>query len=657
MNILPSIVRRLTRLCPRHLVAFAMLATAALAMQAGTAHAAAESGFRFSRAVVQHLSTGFPLVGAHETTRCESCHVRGMFKGTPKDCVSCHGPGARISTFTMAAGHPVVTQPCTVCHNQIAFNSVKFDHTNAMPGSCASCHNGMQASGKPTSHVVTRDSCDTCHKSTAMWSGATFNHQSVRAGTCTSCHNGTNASGKPGKHIVTSASCDSCHQVTAWNTAKFSHVGIAAGSCASCHNGVSATGMPGNHIPVQGSCDTCHTTTAFSGTAMNHAGMSSGCVTCHETGKSFFGVTIVTRPTPAKDPKHPPSGDCVTCHTTSTFATALASPAGHIPTSQACTLCHTSLRGYKPGVMNHTGISNGCTTCHAAAASGIAFLGVTPGAQGTGHVPTNADCASCHTTSKFGPGTAMNHAPVTGTSCSTCHEAGRSFAGVTIVTRPTPAKDPKHPPTGDCGTCHTTSTFAGASGMPAGHLPTSQACALCHTNPAGYKPGVMVHTGISSGCATCHSAGTAPKSFYGVSAPQPLSHGAGHVPTNGDCAGCHNPTSTAKGGFTGAAMSHTGISAGCAACHDTGKSFSSVKTVKLVVKPANHIPTATACEGCHSASSTEVGGFAGTKMNHAPVAGTACATCHENGNATKYAGVTIVTRPTATQDQEPPDDG
>ena len=41
-------------------------------------------------AVAEHWTTGFPLTGAHERTRCESCHVRGEFKNTPKTCTGCH---------------------------------------------------------------------------------------------------------------------------------------------------------------------------------------------------------------------------------------------------------------------------------------------------------------------------------------------------------------------------------------------------------------------------------------------------------------------------------------------------------------------------------------------------------------------------------------
>ena len=375
---------------------------------------------------------------------------------------------------------------------------------------------------------------------------------------------------------------------------------------------------------------------------MNHTPVAgTPCATCHETGKSFTGVAIVTRPTAAQDAAHPPTGDCGTCHSSTTsFTTGVTGkPANHIPTTQACTLCHTSLPGsYKPGVMNHAGISSGCTTCHAVGASGTPFYGVTPLPQGSGHIPTNADCVTCHaSTSKFGPGTAMNHAPVAGTPCATCHETGKSFTGVAIVTRPTAAQDPNHPSAGDCGGCHssTTSFTTGVSGgKPANHIPTTQTCTLCHTNPSSYKPGVMNHSGISSGCTTCHAAGGTGTAFFGVT---PLPQGSGHIPTNADCVTCH--ASTTKFG-PGTPMQHTGITGGCATCHDTGKSFTGV-TVKT--KPVNHLPTgAIACESCHAPGNFTT--FAGTRMNHTPVGAMTCMSCHETGMRNMWYGVTVVVR-------------
>ncbi len=297
---------------------------------------------------------------------------------------------------------------------------------------------------------------------------------------------------------------------------------------------------------------------------MNHAPVAGiSCVTCHETGKSFFGVTIVTRPTPAQDPNHPTTGDCSGCHTTTTFSGAVGKPPNHLPTTQPCTLCHSNPNDYSVGTMNHAGISSGCATCHAAGSSfanivpkapppnhipttkacetchaasnftsfagtgmnhsgitsgcatchaaGLSFFGVTVKAPPVNHIPFNAAaCESCHTAGNFASfaGTPMNHAPVAGISCVTCHETGKSFFGVTIVTRPTPAQDPNHPTTGDCSGCHTTTTFSGAVGKPPNHLPTTQPCTLCHSNPNDYSVGTMNHAGISSGCATCHAAGS-----------------------------------------------------------------------------------------------------------------------------------------------------
>src|SRR3546814_15133541 len=52
-----------------------------------------------------HLTTGFALVGAHQTARCESCHVRGVMRGTSRVCASCHVIVAR----TVGAPRPPTT--------------------------------------------------------------------------------------------------------------------------------------------------------------------------------------------------------------------------------------------------------------------------------------------------------------------------------------------------------------------------------------------------------------------------------------------------------------------------------------------------------------------------------------------------------------------
>jgi hypothetical protein len=113
--------------------------------------------------------------------------------------------------------------------------------------------------------------------------------------------------------------------------------------------------------------------------------------------------------------------------------------------------------------MSHQGISSGCAICHGA---GLSFVNMAPPALveiPANHIPSGSmPCESCHSTTNFTTfaGTAMSHSAVSGVSCSTCHEAGRRFAGTpAVVTRP-PAP---HVVTGECSNCHfSTTTFTGA---------------------------------------------------------------------------------------------------------------------------------------------------------------------------------------------------
>ena len=340
---------------------------------------------------------------------------------------------------------------------------------------------------------------------------------------------------------------------------------------------------------------------------MNHAGISSGCATCHATGKTFFGVTVVTPPA-----THIPSGAtaCETCHAPAKF---------------------TNFGGT---AMNHAGISTGCATCHA---TGKSFYGVTVVTPPATHIPVGAAaCESCHAPTQFTNfgGTAMNHAPVAGTACATCHETGKSFYGVTIVTRPTPAQDAESPdqrrlrhlPQLD----HVVHGRRSPPSRPITFRPR-QACALCHTTPGNYAVATMNHTGITAGCATCHATGlTLCQRRAGVAAGDPHSDGATA------CETCHAPAKFTN--FSGTAMNHAGISTGCATCHATGKSFFGVT---VVTPPATHIPSgATACESCHAPA--KFTNFGGTAMNHAGIS-TGCATCHATGKS--FYGVTVVTPP------------
>jgi hypothetical protein len=242
-----------------------------------------------------HTRTGFSLAGPHASAACDSCHVQGVFKGTPRDCASCHNSGNRMGATPKPNRHISTAAPCDSCHRSTTWVPATFSHVGVVLGSCMTCHNGSTATGKPNGHVLTAASCDSCHHTTA-WLPAGYDHRGIASGTCMTCH-GVTATGKPNGHVATSASCDTCHSTTAWLPASFDHKGVVAGTCATCHNGVTAKGVGGvpttqypsyaSHVPTTlwPSCDSCHkSTTSFAGAYVHKSVVvqTGSCTTCHK---------------------------------------------------------------------------------------------------------------------------------------------------------------------------------------------------------------------------------------------------------------------------------------------------------------------------------------------------------------------------------------
>src|SRR5581483_11065613 len=126
------------------------------------------------------------------------------------------------------------------CHKStVTFAGAQMNHTG-ITGNCASCHNGVIALGKPTSHIPTTAPCETCHRSTVTFAGARLDHSRVSA-PCASCHNGATAEGKPTRHFVTNLPCELCHRTVTWTPVTYRHTSPAfvdhgpALACNSCH--------------------------------------------------------------------------------------------------------------------------------------------------------------------------------------------------------------------------------------------------------------------------------------------------------------------------------------------------------------------------------------------------------------------------------------
>jgi len=654
-----------------------------------------------------HDKTLFPLTGLHQDVKCEDCHVRGVFKGTSRDCAGCHNSGFLPNNVGKSPTHVPTQQNCDKCHTTIGWiQSAVFNHVGVQPGTCAQCHNGATAEGKTATHIVTTQSCDVCHKSTLAWKPAGFDHSTVTppvAGRCSDCHNGVNATAKPSNHIATLASdqCDVCHNTRAWIPAGFNHqaegVTVGGHACASCHDGVRALGKPAKHIPTTAACDVCHTSfTNFFLSTFDHAAagltLSSTCSNCHDgshalgmpathittqvvgggklecgachkTGlplqvSSFIGATMDHALMNIKT-------GCAQCHD-NTHATG--KPSGHIPTTATCELCHDAgvpnFVAWSGAKMNHATAAKGsCVTCH----NGKFAKGMTVST----HIPTALSCDACHNTTDWTvmaspyphPGVVSgtcntchngqyatvkssaayaNHVAVT-VSCDACHTAQNTKAWISFANG---TMNHAGVVAGSCGNCHNDTLAKGINTDPNGrHIPTGAACDTCHTKTSNFTTwagALMSHNGISPGtCNTCHLS----PSQYAYSTPAPAlkldSAYPNHIPfSSKQCDLCHTTGFTS---FAGSGMNHAALgiavgSGGCSNCHNN-------TLAKGMGSYTNHVATSLQCDKCHLSPQTfAFTSWAGGGFDHAAsgisLGNGGCSTCHDG---TKAKGISAYT--------------
>lgn len=296
------------------------------------------------------IYASFPAA-APATPTCASCHKTGVGQAkqysathvaTALDCIVCHS-----NTNTQCPSCVNFTTGGAV-FNHVPSPYASWPTSGITPSpTCSSCHNGSTAIAKNTGHVMTTSDCSACHlpgpgcPSCTSFLGATGAPPHNIApyntpGTCISCHDGMQATGLSANanHIpIGSVGCDQCHPVYDGTTSiNFSSSAVTSiggtspryamkhsvvtGRCDSCHNGAyagqgifGAVGKVTKHIPtaITGSldCTTCHTTLVGAGIVissgsadwlretMNHNGAQGGgpiyCVTCHLSGTTYLG--------------------------------------------------------------------------------------------------------------------------------------------------------------------------------------------------------------------------------------------------------------------------------------------------------------------------------------------------------------------------------
>ena len=417
----------------------------------------------------QH-SNRFPLLGAHATAVCESCHqgaANGVYVGMSTECITCH------RADFISANNPPHQQgnfplDCSMCHSMNGWLGAKFDHTAighfALTGAhatiaCTACHVGGNFAGAPAAclgchqadlqnatnpnHIAGGFStdCGQCHN-TVTWTTATFNHNSSgfpltgahATVACTACHTGSN-------YAIAPRTCDGCHMTEYNQTSNPNHA--QAGfpvDCSLCHSTIDWTAATFDHskttFPLTGAhatvlCATCHVNN-------NYTTISTNCDACHLTE---YNTT--------NNPNHAQAGfplNCALCHSTTNWTTATFDhskttfPLTGAHVSVPCASCHVA--------NNYTTVPTDCYSCHKADYTG---------AQSPNHAASGfpTACAQCHTTATWA-GATFNHTwfPIYSgthanvwTSCADCHldaSNDNTFSCTNCHTHTESATDPHH---------------------------------------------------------------------------------------------------------------------------------------------------------------------------------------------------------------------
>ena len=348
----------------------------ALGVDCGTCHAAKS----WQQTHFDHATTGFPLTNKHAAASCAACHPGERYKGTPKECASCHTPDD-----VHKGSHGT---ECGNCHSTADWNTQRLDHNR---------ETGFALLGR---HA--RLGCSDCHRS--------GNVNDPIPKTCNGCHKTDDRhSSRMGP------ACDACHGNEAWRVSGYEHNSFplegahAHLECHTCHSGrVQEQKLPtdcaGCHRadePHGGSlgkaCQTCHSTRSWAEVEFDHdltnypllgLHVAVTCGQCHPN-QHFRETPQACNSCHAKADTHKGAlgKDCGACHTANGWnlgefdhAARTRFPLTGAHAAVGCAQCHIRPQNVaKPSMV--------CGSCHAE-------NDVHGGRFGT-------ECQQCHTTASF----------------------------------------------------------------------------------------------------------------------------------------------------------------------------------------------------------------------------------------------------------------
>ena len=382
-------------------------------------------------------------------------------------------------------------------------------------------------------------------------------------------------------------SCDTCHHSAPpsfFNCVEcHPNSTVPNEKCTQCHAGKQTSGgkscwqchTPGapQLPPTDANCQTCHGQMPHLGAAF---GSSPGCTICH-----------TTNPTPHHDGKtYNKPQVCTDCHNH-------ANQQSH--DKQPCTACHAT--DTHPNIPV---VPDVCNRCHAAAT----FNGV-------------GNCLQCHAGTQAFDGQTDNDihdanipdAPISASSCRSCHPDQQKHAGQVACLQCHPNADAFHHGTASspgfkqCVDCHGQKPQHG-SGL---------ACTDCHGTNAMHQTQPTIPT--SAVCNKCHSTATFGTRDCYRCHTKPIYH-AIHGP--GPCSNCHGSRGKHAGQVT------------CTQCHTNPMSGHHVSSVVIPSCQRTgchtqqwHMGTV-ACTTCHGNAAHRTNPLSALPANHWAV----CTECH-----------------------------
>src|SRR5205085_1150970 len=230
---------------------------------------------------------------------CAACHFGNRYKGTPKECVSCHEPDD--------VHHGERGTKCAECHVTKGWKTSKFDH--------------FKETGFPLEGVHDRIACNDCHR--------TGNLKDKLPRDCFGCHQAQEShAGRLGKD------CGICHGSEKWKPSSFDHTRDTTWpltgqhekvACHTCHTANVMT----QKLPTE--CESCHSENGWklwqfdhgkeTGFALSGAHGKLACESCHRRPPDEVKLKQDCLSCHEKDDVHfgQYGRQCDRCHTTITW--------------------------------------------------------------------------------------------------------------------------------------------------------------------------------------------------------------------------------------------------------------------------------------------------------------------------------------------------